>query len=61
MVKKAMKFRPVVTENNLLVAKLPVLKGTQFGETKTLNRTQIHLRVEGCSCQVILVDVWQAK
>lgn len=34
MVKKAMKFRPVVTENNVLVAKLPALKGTQLGRDK---------------------------
>ena len=34
MVKKAMKLRPVVVENDCLVAKLPVLKEAQWGETE---------------------------
>lgn len=36
MIKKAMKFRPVVVENDLLVAKLPVLKEARLGETNQL-------------------------
>lgn len=34
MVKKATKFGPVVTENHLLVAKLPAPKETQLGRDK---------------------------
>ena len=37
VVKKAMEFRPVVMENDLLVAKLPVLKEAQLGDTNQLN------------------------